>query len=75
MQTYIQYIIYKQYIDATTDHITPCSRMRARGKNARDPDNNEGYSVPEKVQSGASKCILESDSRGVGRCFVMGGHQ
>ena len=20
-----------QYIDATTDHITPCSRMRARG--------------------------------------------
>ena len=21
----------QQYIDATTDHITPCSRMRARG--------------------------------------------
>ena len=26
-------ILYiQQYIDATTDHITPCSRMRARGK-------------------------------------------
>ena len=23
--------IYNIYIDATTDHITPCSRMRARG--------------------------------------------
>ena len=35
VQTYIQYIYniqQQQYIDATTDHITPCSRMRARGK-------------------------------------------
>ena len=24
----------QQYIDATTDHITPCSCMRARGKNS-----------------------------------------
>ena len=24
----------QQYIDTTTDHITPCSRMRARGKYA-----------------------------------------
>ena len=28
VQTYIYNI---QYIDTTTDHITPCSRMRARG--------------------------------------------
>ena len=27
-------LIYIQYIDATTDHITPCSRMRARGNKA-----------------------------------------
>ena len=27
----VQTTIYIQYIDTTTDHITPCSRMRARG--------------------------------------------
>ena len=29
------YIYNIQYIDTTTDHITPCSRMRARGNNTR----------------------------------------
>ena len=45
------YTIYNiQYIDATTDHITPCLRMRARGSDhATDPENEELQKVEESA--------------------------